>query len=194
MRIAITGHRPDKLGGFDAQNPIRVDLRRRFKDVLISLAASSWPEHTEVYVGSALGFDTDAARVCVEAAVPFIAAVPFPSQYRRWRPDDQKVYHNMLTYAKRVEYVSSVDPPESVGVNFAVINMMYARNRYMVDRCDLVVAAWDGSPGGTAHCVKYAQSKGKEILVLTPERANSFGDVGSRPLYYINPQPTSRTL
>ena len=194
MRIAITGHRPDKLGGFDAQNPIRVDLRRRFKDVLISLAASSWPEHTEVYVGSALGFDTDAARVCVEAAVPFIAAVPFPSQYRRWRPDDQKVYHNMLTSAKRVEYVSSVDPPESVGVNFAVINMMYARNRYMVDRCDLVVAAWDGSPGGTAHCVKYAQSKGKEILVLTPERANSFGDVGSRPLYYINPQPTSRTL
>lgn len=200
MKIAITGHRPDKLGGYDANNPLRRHLRNRFKDILVSLVADAltfrWakPQDIEVYVGGALGFDTDAARVCVEAAVPFIAAVPFPSQYRRWRPDDQKVYHNMLTYAKRVEYVSSVDPPESVGVNFAVINMMYARNRYMVDRCDLVVAAWDGSPGGTAHCVKYAQSKGKEILVLTPERANSFGDVGSRPLYYINPQPTSRTL
>ena len=194
MKIAITGHRPDKLGGFDAQNPVRVDLRRRFKDVIISLAASSWPEHTEVYVGGALGFDTDAARVCVETAVPFIAAVPFPSQWKRWKPSDQTVYRNMFTYAKRVEYVSPVDPPLAYGDGSAVVAMMNARNRYMVDRCDLVVAAWDGSPGGTAHCVKYAQSKGKEILVLTPGRVCGDGTVDSRPLYYINPQPTSHTL
>jgi hypothetical protein len=32
MRIAITGHRPDKLGGYGANNPLRVHLhlyRRR---------------------------------------------------------------------------------------------------------------------------------------------------------------------
>jgi uncharacterized phage-like protein YoqJ len=76
MRIAITGHRPDKLGGYDANNPLRVRLRNRFKDVLVSLVADALtfrgakPQDIEVYVGGALGFDTDAARVCVEVAVP----------------------------------------------------------------------------------------------------------------------------
>lgn len=150
------------------------------------------PRHVEVYVGGALGFDTDAARVCAETAVPFVVAVPFPSQWKRWKLIDQAVYRNMLTYAKRVEYVSKVDPPKSDGVDFGAINMMYARNRYMVDRCDIVVAAWDGSRGGTGHFVEYARQKGKEIIVLTPGRVCRYGpdDTGIQDdrMYYINPQ------
>ena len=203
MRIAITGHRPDKLGGYDANNPLRVRLRNRFKDVLVSLVADALtfrgakPQDIEVYVGGALGFDTDAARVCVEVAVPFVVAVPFPSQWKRWKPSDQAVYRNMLTYAKRVEYVSEVDPP-AYGDGSAVASVLNARNQYMVDRCDIVVAAWDGSRGGTGHCVEYARQKGKEIIVLTPGRVCQYGpddtDIQGDKMYYINPQPMSNDL
>jgi uncharacterized phage-like protein YoqJ len=149
MRIAITGHRPDKLGGYDANNPLRVHLRNRFKGVLLCLVADAG-------------------------------------------------YRNMLTYAKRVEYVSKVDPPLAYGDGSEVAAMMYERNRYMVDSCDIIVAAWDGSRGGTGHCVEYARHKKKEIIVLTPGRVCHYGpdDTGIQgdKMYYINPQPVSNAL
>jgi uncharacterized phage-like protein YoqJ len=34
---------------------------------------------------------------------------------------------------------------------------MQIRNEWMVDHCDLLVALWDGSPGGTGNCIRYAK-------------------------------------
>jgi hypothetical protein len=68
----------------------------------------------------------------------------------------------------------------------------------MVDRCDIVIAAWDGSRGGTGHCVEYARHKKKEIIVLTPGRVCHYGpdytEIQGDKMYYINPQPVSNTL
>ena len=36
----------------------------------------------------------------------------------------------------------------------------------MVDNCTHVLAMWDGSEGGTANCVKYAQAVNKPIINL----------------------------
>lgn len=38
----------------------------------------------------------------------------------------------------------------------------------MVDRCDRLIAVWDGSNGGTGNCVKYAKEVGKPIVVINP--------------------------
>ena len=38
----------------------------------------------------------------------------------------------------------------------------------MVDRADLILAVWDGRPGGTEETVKYAQYKGKDVTVINP--------------------------
>ena len=45
---------------------------------------------------------------------------------------------------------------------------MQKRNEYMVDLADRVIAVWDGSKGGTANCVKYAEKVGKEIIRIEP--------------------------
>ena len=49
---------------------------------------------------------------------------------------------------------------------------MQVRNEWMVDQLnpatDLLLAAWDGSPGGTGNCVKYATGKGVGINRLDP--------------------------
>jgi hypothetical protein len=48
-------------------------------------------------------------------------------------------------------------------------------SRYLIDRCDLLLAVWDGSPatgsGGTADAVAYAHDRGRSIVVVWPEGA-----------------------
>lgn len=45
---------------------------------------------------------------------------------------------------------------------------MQKRNEYMVDLADRVIVVWDGSKGGTANCVKYAENVGKKIIRIEP--------------------------
>ena len=51
---------------------------------------------------------------------------------------------------------------------------MPRRTRYMVDHASLLIAAFDGSPGGTRYTVEYAMRRGLEIvdlpIVLEPAR------------------------
>jgi hypothetical protein len=48
-------------------------------------------------------------------------------------------------------------------------------SQYLIDRCDLLLAVWDGSPatgsGGTADAVAYARERGRSIVVVWPEGA-----------------------
>jgi hypothetical protein len=48
-------------------------------------------------------------------------------------------------------------------------------SQYLIDRCDLLVAVWDGSRptgrGGTADAVAYARDRGWPVVVVWPEGA-----------------------
>ncbi len=47
------------------------------------------------------------------------------------------------------------------------------RNKYMVDKSDVVIAIWNGrTSGGTYNTIKYAQSLGKEIIQINPLTGN----------------------
>jgi uncharacterized phage-like protein YoqJ len=48
--------------------------------------------------------------------------------------------------------------------------LMQIRNEWMVDRCDLLIAVWNGTPGGTANCVAYAKKEGCPIDYIDPSR------------------------
>lgn len=47
-----------------------------------------------------------------------------------------------------------------------------AAGRYVVDRCDVLIAVWDGrpeeGPGGTAEIVRYAREKGRALIRIDP--------------------------
>jgi uncharacterized phage-like protein YoqJ len=47
---------------------------------------------------------------------------------------------------------------------------MQLRNEFMVNNSDIVIAVWDGTNGGTANCVKYAQVENKEIIIIDPHK------------------------
>ena len=152
MIVAVTGHR--KLGGYGPsllQNRVRAEIL----DALVRLQATS------AISGMALGVDQWAAEDCVFHGIPFTAAIPFDGQELAWPLEAQVHYHEILARAA----VRHIVCPG----NYAPWKMQ-RRNEYMVDNCDALFAVWDGSPGGTENCVKYAEQVGKPVWRIDPKK------------------------
>lgn len=150
MKIyAVTGHRPEKLGGylFEAEE-------RRLK---LARAYFTADRPDQIITGMALGWDTAVALAAVDLGIPFIAAVPFKGQEGQWFPNAQKRYRDLLRAACDVVVVSAG--------GFTAEKMMI-RNEWMVDRADKVIALWDGSPGGSGNCACYAMRRGVQVVNL----------------------------
>ena len=45
---------------------------------------------------------------------------------------------------------------------------MFIRNRYLVNNADLLLAAYDGQPGGTAMTIGYAKANGVTVQIIQP--------------------------
>ena len=89
--------------------------------------------------------------------IPFTAAVPFYGQESMWPESSQEEYNKLLKVAKDVVYICDK--------GYAPWKMQI-RNEWMVDHCDTVLALWNGTDGGTANCIRYAQKKNKPIINL----------------------------
>jgi len=154
MIIAFTGHRPNKLGGYKIPNPTYTKVCQEIDKALKELK----PE--KIISGMALGVDQWAAFIACELNIPFIAAVPFEKQESKWPKQSQESYHKLIKLASEIVIVSPGGySPEK----------MQIRNKWMVDRCDKLIAVWDGTPGGTGNCVEYAKSVKKDIVYINPQ-------------------------
>lgn len=148
MIVAVSGHRPEKI-----PNPalVRQQLGRAFTEVGAA----------KVIQGMAAGVDLWSARVAYKMGIPFICAKPWAGH--KPRVADRFDYNKALELA---EEVVNVDPSEE----YPGPQVYQKRNIWMVDHADFVIAVWDGSSGGTANCVKYAQSQSKPMMILRPGR------------------------
>ena len=142
MRLAVTGHRPNKLGGY------HLEVRAKLVELMRPIIHKLQPEL--VYTGMAQGLDQAVAYVCIQENIPFIACIPCDNQDALWPVDAKKRY---ATYLARAKEVINVAPGPYAAYK------MQLRNEYMIDHCDHLVALWDGSSGGTANCVNYAVRK-----------------------------------
>lgn len=161
ISVCFTGHRPDKLGGYNESNPTAKYVKSALAKHIKQLVEQG---HQEFISGGALGIDTWAAEIVLEfkKAQPYIRLIiakPFPSQDKVW-PEESKIrFRKMCDEADEVVDVSP-DPYDA--------KKMMDRNKWMVDRADVVVAVWDGSSGGTGNCVTYAKKKAKNIILIDP--------------------------
>jgi uncharacterized phage-like protein YoqJ len=147
MIICGTGHRPDKLGGYDSITHNR--LIRIAEQYLLKLK----PE--KVISGMALGWDTALAEATLNLNIYLCAAIPFAGQENMWPKDSQTKYKEILS---RATYVKEV-----CDKGYAPYKMQI-RNEWMVDNSDLVLAMWNGTKGGTYNCIQYAKKKNKQII------------------------------
>jgi len=151
MICAVTGHRPNKLGGYNTRNnPHYNSIMEGLDRALLELR----PER--VIVGMALGVDQWMAELCLWNGIPFVAAIPFEGFEvgGHWYESNIRKYRDLLAKAAQVVPVSS--PPYTPW-------KMQLRNEWMVDHCDVLLAVFDGTPGGTANCVSYAQQVRRTI-------------------------------
>lgn len=165
MKIAVTGHRPNKLWGYDYNEPHYIRLMTKLREVVINSINNDKNEPLELISGMALGVDTLFAVLALELKqegynVRLVCALPFKGQEGNWIPESKKLYHEILARADEVVCVC--------GEGYAAYKMQ-RRNEYMVDRSDLLIAVWDKSNGGTANCVRYANRKIKDVIYLNPK-------------------------
>jgi hypothetical protein len=154
VRVAIVGHRD--LGC--AQTSAFVADASH--DVL-SAAQRRWPDMAAV---SALaeGADTIFAVAALALGIPLRVVTPFHDYESDFvSPEARRRYAELRDAAEtdeRLHYVSRSR------------HAYLAAMRWVVENCDLLVAAWDGrpglGPGGTADAVQHAVATGREVIHL----------------------------
>lgn len=155
MKIAITGHRPHKLDNdYDLTSPLLMNIKEHIQLIVLN------HQPTHLISGMALGIDTLFAQLAISMSIPLIAAVPCREQYKMWRRKSIDLYFDILLHPNtKVELITDGEYNN---------HCMSLRNEWMVDHCNILIAVWNGSSGGTANCVKYAQTKNKEIIYIDP--------------------------
>lgn len=157
--LCFTGHRPDKLGHTCREED---ELRLRLQQRIVQAISEGY---TDFYCGMAMGTDIIAGELVIALRQQYpnlrlIAVIPFPGQSRSWSQSWRARWAGLLRQAddKVILY-----PAFQRGC-------YHARNRYMVDRSERVIAVYDGSPeGGTHMTITYAQKKGIAVEMIAPQ-------------------------
>lgn len=119
---------------------------------------------TTFRAGGARGFDSYAAMNVVilkKQSYPDVKlhlCLPCPDQADRWRKSDKNIYQQILGECDSYTYA---EPYYTRGC-------MHKRNRQLVDGADFCIAYYDGSSGGTAYTVDYAESHGVSVINVYP--------------------------
>ena len=155
----FTGHRAEKLPwGYNENDPRCRRLKRTLYDTLEAVYESGFhrficgmAEGCDLYFCEAvLALREDYPDITLEAAVPFAG------QAEHWGAAQRQRYEALLA---RCDTVTVLQEHSSPGC-------MMKRNRYMVDRSSLLLACFDGRPGGTMSTIVYAERQGLKTVII----------------------------
>ncbi len=159
ISCCFTGHRPEKLPWrYDETDSRCLCLKRRIADA----AGAAYQEgYRHFLCGMALGCDIYFCEsvLALKKEHPDItieAAIPCPTQADKWLPDQQARYRRLVAACDFETLVSAAYTPYC----------MQRRDRYMVDHASLLIAAFNGTPGGTRYTMQYAISRRVSIVDL----------------------------
>ena len=83
---------------------------------------------------------------------------PFDTQAAKWAPEYRQRHDALFDKA---------DIVTATGHQYTK-SCMFARNRYLVDNADMLLAAYDGQPGGTEMTIRYAKQMGIQVCCISP--------------------------
>ena len=155
-----TGHRPQ---GFPFRYGVDRKKHNTYLKMLkekIELAINEYGI-TNFISGMALGTDLDFAETVLKLRniypITLECAIPCPNQTLKWNSTDKIRYKSILKRADEINVISERYTPEC----------MLKRNRYMVDKSEIVIAVFNGiEKGGTWYTVNYAKNQNKVIELM----------------------------
>lgn len=178
IHIALTGHRPTKLGGYDITTPAYVAMQRDLETYIEKNLAVY--QQVVGHSGLALGADTiwSKAILAMKEKYPgrvlFHAEVPMLEQSEAWfKESDITFWDEQIAKADFKTVSGSLEGLSGQRRNNEARRLLLKRNEQMVSACDVLLAVHDGSKGGTSHAVDYA--KRRNILTITVHPEVYFG-------------------
>ena len=161
----FNGYRPSKMPwGYDESDARCAEFRFRLREALEYLIGQGY---TDFLSGGALGFDLMAARIVLSLRekypwVRLVMVIPFDGQADKWSREQRGRWLEIIEASDRVIHLShSYDK-----------GVFFRRNHYMVDHADLLLAAYDGQPGGTASTIAYAKRHGVRVKYIPPVKVS----------------------
>lgn len=160
-RCAFTGYRPAKMPfGYDESDPRCIEFKARLRATIEDLIGHGYAHFIS---GGALGMDMYAAEAVMDLKrdYPWIIlemVSPFDAQAAKWDLEYQERHYRLFDEA---------DITTTMGHAYTR-SCMFRRNRYLVDNADLLLAAYDGQPGGTAMTVEYAREMDVPVRFIMP--------------------------
>jgi uncharacterized phage-like protein YoqJ len=172
MKIAITGHRPSKLrNDYD----LKSDYVLRIKREIVNILSENDLDKMILISGMALGIDQLFTEIAIENNIPFKAYIPCLGQASVWTEKTREKWKNMLEQAEEVVNTSGK-------INYEP-HMMQMRNERMVNDCDMIIAVWDGTSGGTKNCIDYAVKKNKRIIYIMLDDKDGINVIKEKSLF-----------
>lgn len=131
----FSGHRPEKLDMPEEQ------VRLLLEDAIQEAVRDGF---TTYISGMAKGVDLVAAEIILrlretDPRLKLVCAMPFEGFGQRWGGGWTEWMRRVLDKADNIHYVNKKYSPA----------VFQQRNRWMVDRSSLVIAVFNGEPGGT---------------------------------------------
>ena len=156
---SFTGHRAAKLPwGFNEQDPRCVQLKQQIYDAIDAIYDSGVRHYI---CGMANGCDMYFGEAVLELKkakkdVTLEAAVPFAGQADHWREPEKSRWQKIYNGSDYITVVSKTYTKDC----------MNKRNRYMVDNCNVLLAAYNGTKGGTQNTILYGIRSKKEVIQI----------------------------
>lgn len=169
LSCCFTGYRPQKFPFPLSNNDERyLEFENRLTDAVFALPESGC---LTFYTGMAMGFDIIAAETVLlykkavkTAGVKLIGVVPFKKQSVSYTAPWRMRYNRVAALADEIIVLSDSYTP----------GCYQKRNKYMVDRSDIVVTWYNGESGGTRNTLRYAASMDKRTVNLFEEGSHSY--------------------
>ncbi len=159
--VCFTGHRVQKLPWRANENDPR--CKKMIEETQGKIIEAIKQGKTNFISGMAIGFDMICAELVLELKeqYPYITlecALPCQDQDAKWNSHVRARYKKILEKADKVRCLYDTYNKEC----------MQERNEYMVNNSSLIIALYDGKPGGTKKTIEHAKSLGKEVVEIQP--------------------------
>ncbi len=160
--MAVFGHRPPELGGYEP-NFLQAAVQRRLGDILD--AQRMLDEDLVLLTGLQLGAEQLAAEAAVDRGVPFVVVQPFPDPDSKWPSSSRAAYRQLLDQAREVVLLQK----KAVRSPGDVRRAMGQRDAWLTRAADAAVVVWDGKDSLLAKQVKaLEQEVGDEVWIVDP--------------------------
>lgn len=119
-----------------------------------------------MYSGGANGIDQFWMEVGHYLQISVVAILPFQGFDKLWPRSGQEHLRELLDKCVEVRYTRS---DSEITSKSKAIQAILDRDKDLVNACDLLVACWNGTEGGTAHTVRFAQKAGKPVNIFNTD-------------------------